>query len=52
MAYTSNMTLPYKNFQSSVELLPEMQEMDEKYSRLDELMKIINPVFIDKISND
>jgi hypothetical protein len=28
LAYTSNMTLPYSNFQSSIELLPEISELD------------------------
>lgn len=51
MAYESNMTLPYKNFKSTIELLPEMEEVDEKYRVLNERIHTVNDVFVEKINN-
>lgn len=50
MAYESNMTLPYNNFKSTIELLPEMEEVDEKYEVLNEKIHIVNNVFVEKIN--
>lgn len=50
MAYESNMTLPYKNFKSAIELLPEMEEVEEMYEGLNEQIHIVNNVFVEKIN--
>lgn len=50
MAYESNMTLPFPNFKSTIELLPEMEEVDEKYEVLNERIHTVNNIFVGKIN--